>query len=596
MSKYSMLLNVLDRIREEALKSTLEGRYLPTPSDLEKVNQARARAFIHLFLKVRFGLLGFDEREHYVSDGTQDGGIDGYFIYKDARKIFLLQSKFRTTEVNFKEKEIELDEILAMDVNRVLNGEETDEHGVGYNGKIKQLIREVSSVEDIGRYKYQVVLLANLRKVTESKLAQLTGGYPVEIVNHEQCYHNLVYPVIAGTYFNATDLSISIDLSNKNAGSKISYTVSTSYGECEITVLFVPTIEIAKVMSKYKNSILKYNPRSYLALEGQKVNAEIRKTILEETTNEFALFNNGITMLSDETFINEKIGQKNKAQLSVKNPQIINGGQTAYTLSRIYEEQPSEQEQDKVFEGKEVLLKVITLLDPAKPTADEDRKVELIDQISTATNQQTTVIQADRLSNEPAYPVIQRVLFDRYGLLFERKRGEFEDGLHKNYIAPETIIERNHFFRIYLASNGSLDGAIRKKLFVKFVSPLATIADLEKLDRFYFGHLLYLKIANPMSLNRQNRTSLYAKIYFMAQKYFPGAMADVPKAVRDCMDEINPIWAALIEQATSNSAKYVGYSTDKLTGERRQYFRQDRWLLSSDFKKDVLDFLSQFKD
>jgi hypothetical protein len=161
-------------------------------------------------------------------------------------------------------------------------------------------------------------------------------------VNHERCYQRLVYPVLTGTFFNATDLHIGIDLSNKNAGAKISYTVATQYGDCEITVLFVPIAEIAKVMHRYKNAILKYNPRSYLQHEGREVNAAIRHTVVDKKTNEFSLFNNGLTMLSDETYINERIGQKNKAKLTLKNPQIINGGQTAYTLSRILEENSNE--------------------------------------------------------------------------------------------------------------------------------------------------------------------------------------------------------------------------------------------------------------
>jgi hypothetical protein len=111
--------------------------------------------------------------------------------------------------------------------------------------------------------------------------------------------HLLVFPVISGTFFNATDLGIHLDLSNKNAGSKISYSVDTQYGECDITALFVPTIEIARTFHRYKNSILRFNPRSYLELEGAKVNAAIRNTIFVEGKNEFALCNNGITMLSD---------------------------------------------------------------------------------------------------------------------------------------------------------------------------------------------------------------------------------------------------------------------------------------------------------
>src|ERR1019366_7183365 len=222
-------------------------------------------------------------------------------------------------------------------------------------------------------------------------------------------------------------------------------------------------IEIARVMQRYKNSILRFNPRSYLELQGHVVNDSIRDTGLTTDTNEFALFNNGITMLSDETYINERIGQRNKAQLTLKNPQIINGGQTAYTLSRILEESP-ESDKEATFRGKEVLLKVITLIeDPAMPGAAQHR-VDLIDQISTATNQQTPVINADKFSNNQDHLTIQRAMFDRYGILYERKRGEFADGLYRGYISVDLVLERNLFFRLYFAMIGDFDFAVQKKL------------------------------------------------------------------------------------------------------------------------------------
>jgi hypothetical protein len=304
--KYQILLNILDQLCNEAT-SKYQARYNPSSSEPEKLNSARSRAFIHLYLKVLFGILDFDEREKYMTDGSYDGGIDGYYIDQESKVIYLIQSKFRTNVENFETKEISLEEILTMDVNRILEGEEHDENAHLYNGKIKQLQREVSNIADVARYSYRIILLANLANISPSKLRQLTGGYAVEVFDFEKSYEQLIFPVISGTYFTATDISIPIDLSNKNAGSKISYTVKTKISDCEITVLFVPTIEIAKIMNKYKNSILKYNPRSYLDLEGHFVNNAIRETILNTETNEFALYNNGITLLSDETYINEKI-------------------------------------------------------------------------------------------------------------------------------------------------------------------------------------------------------------------------------------------------------------------------------------------------
>jgi hypothetical protein len=114
-----------------------------------------------------------------------------------------------------------------MDVTRILEGNEEDENGNKYNGKILGLQRTIRSIDDIARYKYKVILLANLDVQSPTKLSRVVGGLPFEVMDYEKCYDLLVFPVVSGTYFNASDLMIHLDLSNKNAGSKISYTVET---------------------------------------------------------------------------------------------------------------------------------------------------------------------------------------------------------------------------------------------------------------------------------------------------------------------------------------------------------------------------------
>ena len=241
MTKYNTLINILDAILREAPTSMCHKYPIANLSE-ERLNQARSRAFIHLYLKVSFGLLDFEQREHLLTDGAFDGGIDGYYISKESKTIYLIQSKFRTSTKNFEQKEIALDEILSMDIDRILKGETLDDYGNQYNGKILQLQREINNLEDIARYSYRVILLANLNNINDNNLRKLTGGYFCDIFNFERCYKDLVFPVISGTFYNASDVVVNIDLSNKNAGSKISYTVQTERGECEITVLFIPTI------------------------------------------------------------------------------------------------------------------------------------------------------------------------------------------------------------------------------------------------------------------------------------------------------------------------------------------------------------------
>ncbi len=588
MDKYQTLVNILDKIRAEATTQH-KNRYLPDVSESEKINQARARAFIHLYLKVSFGLLDFAEREHFITDDPYDGGIDGYYINKENRTIYFIQSKFRTNGKNFEGKEIKLEEILVMDINRILDGEEKDESGNNYNGKIKQLQREISNVDNIARYSYQVIILANLSGVPDSKLRQLTGGYATSVFDYEKCYESLIFPVISGTFFNASDVNIFIDLSNKNAGSKISYTVKTKHSECDITVLFVPTIEVAKVLHKYKNSILKFNPRSYLELEGQKVISAMRETILNNSTNEFALFNNGITMISDETNINEKIGQKNKAQLNVRNPQIINGGQTTFTLSRIYEENLTNNP-DKIFQDKEVLLKIITLNDSSQNKSNETQKLQLIDDISTATNQQTPVITADKFSNERTPILLQKILFDRFGILFERKRGEFGDGLNNGYIDKSQILERNLFFRIYCASNGEINKAIEKRIFMSKALEDGILNDSSKLDNFYFGLKCFKRITISPNPQKTKHKYIYAQIYAFTKSYKPTEINDYDNVIKEKIGLFKKEWTAFEKDKSQTNSKFMRTYFDKYTQTTRHGFNEKSWYRSVEFEKDVISY------
>lgn len=587
MTKYQTLINILDTIIKEA-PASMNKKY-PKTNDLEKQNQSRARAFIHLYLKVNFGILDFKEREHFITDGSYDGGIDGYYIHSETKTIFFIQSKFRANDKNFESKQIDFTEILVMDVNRVIDGENSDEEGNEYNGKIKQIQREISSIEDIARYSYQVIILANLNNVKPSDLRKLTGGFSSSIFDFNRCYEDLVFPIITGTFYQASDLSINIDLSNKNAGSKISYTVLTDKGECEITVLFVPTIELGRIMYKYKNSILKYNPRSYLGHEGKKVNSAIKDTILSNETNEFALYNNGITMLSDETYINERIGQKNKAQLIVKNPQIINGGQTSYTLSRIYEENLG-NDVEKIFQSKEVLVKIITLLE----NSNHENKVDLIRCISDATNQQTPVINADKISNDELQVKIQKWLFDNYGLLYERKRGEFADGILNEYISANNVMERNLFFRMFYCSNGKVTKAREKKLFIRQDISFEELTDKFSLDNSFFGFLCFTKISKLTAHNQRVDLETYAKVRAMTILFKPEEIEDYEKNIESDYKILNNNWKDFLK---SYRESYVNTKTKEniTTGEIKTYqsYNYSKWFDSEKFEVDLIDYYSK---
>lgn len=609
-NKYEILLNVLDTIRKEAPAEYK--KYHPLETEYEKLNKARSRAYIHLFLKVKFGLLNFMERETLVTDDPQDGGIDAYYIDNENKEIYFIQSKFRITKKNFETKDIAFEEILSMDIDRITDGEDYDENGIKYNDKIINLKKEMQKIDDIGKYSHKAIILANLKeKIKPSQIKKLTGGFAGDVYNFDKCYNELLFPLITGTFYNVSELFISLNLSQKTSD-EISYSVSTEYGTCDITVVFVPIIEIAKIMHKYKNSILKYNPRSYLDLKGNPVNTAISETVKKNQTNEFALFNNGITMLSDNTNINKKIGKKDQAQMIVVNPQIINGGQTAFTLSKLYENTIVNGDQDGIFLNKEVILKIITFSEDKSMT--ERKKRKLIEEISKATNQQSPVVEADRRSNDDIQIELQEKIYTTFGYFYERKKGEYGDGLHNKYISRDKIIDRVLFLRICLALKGEVSNARRSGETVLFRHNRfkQILENSDSYKKYFFGFLT-MKYLNALQRkfkeDKNNKDGIanygyslrygkYSVISVVANYYKDTFKNDeYDQKIKIIVDQVLSKWIEF-ENYIINERHNISYFREIITPETKEVRKMldyDGYYKGSTINKDINIFFKDFK-
>lgn len=166
MDRYSILNSLLDKIITDSWI------ILDLLTD-DEICSYRSKAYIHLYLQVSFWITNHSEREHYITDWTNDWWIDAYYIAKESKTIYLIQSKYRANKRNFEIKEITLTEILKMDIDRITSGETEDENWNKYNWKIHQLIREVSEINDISKYRFRVIIIANLQKITPIELKKL---------------------------------------------------------------------------------------------------------------------------------------------------------------------------------------------------------------------------------------------------------------------------------------------------------------------------------------------------------------------------------------------------------------------------------------
>lgn len=479
---YGTLCKVLDALREEA--PTSAAVYHPSPSNHDALIQSRSRALLHLFLKTRFGLTSFSKREIQVTDGSQDGGIDAYHIDTLNKKMYFLQSKFRATAGNFSSTNMGVNDLLKMDIARIIHGHKKDESGQPYNDRIKKMQAAIAKLPDGPSYEHRVVLLGNAEHFSPAVIKKLIGNYEVDQFPHTKIYKELLFPVVNGTYFTQPNLLIEINLENVNSEASLDYNVKTESVKANIKVLFVPTREVGRIMSTYKNSVLKFNPRSFLELKGNPVNQEIEASLRDGSGNEFAMFNNGITLISDKTGVSSNTAKYGRAQVSVMNPQLVNGGQTAYTLGRIYETCVGSGD-FSVFKGKEVLLKIVTFV--SGKTGADARRI-LIQDISKASNSQTKVEESDRRSNDQIQLDLQEAFFIEHGFFYERKRGEFADGVNDGYITESDVINREKLVKVALAASYRANQA--KSGIAKFFNAqtFSNLLSLSDVKRYSFGY------------------------------------------------------------------------------------------------------------
>ncbi len=88
----------------------------------------------------------------------------------------------------------------------------------------------------------------------------------------------------------------------------------------------------------------------------------------------------------------------------------------------------------------------------------------MIEDNSKATNQQSPVTEADRRANDKVQIELQEKIYEEFGLYYERKRGEFGDGLHHGYITRDEIIDRELFLKVCLAAQWHIATATISKV------------------------------------------------------------------------------------------------------------------------------------
>ena len=208
----------------------------------------------------------------------------------------------------------------------------------------------------------------------------------------------------------ADELSLSLVAPARPEQIKLQYKRDTSVNTNEWGYALVPAIEFYNLFDKYKMSLFDLNVRYYL--ERSSVNKEIIKSLNTiKGQRWFHLLNNGVTISATSCSFS-----KNHLQVTLHNPQIINGCQTVVSIFRAYKQINDDYKLQKFTEECYVPVRIIQA-----PNHD------LLAEIVTASNNQNKMSPRNLRSNSRVQRVLQRK-FDqlKYRYFYERKDGEFK--------------------------------------------------------------------------------------------------------------------------------------------------------------------------
>jgi hypothetical protein len=196
--------------------------------------------------------------------------------------------------------------------------------------------------------------------------------------------------------------------------------VPSEKGGYDAYLTVLPGEVLARVYEQYGMRLLELNVRAFLGIQGRKsVNAELRRTIVEQPSM-FLAFNNGIVTTVDDIELTAVQGAATAIR-ALKGLQIVNGGQTTASLHR------ARRKESLSLDSVAVPVKIIKV-----GGADLD---EMVASVSRAANRQNTVQLADFSANDPFHQQLETLANNTW--LDDGKSRWFYERARGSYLAAE---------------------------------------------------------------------------------------------------------------------------------------------------------------
>jgi hypothetical protein len=356
-----------------------------------------------------------EEAINSLTEGGNDAGIDGLHIgdlQNDEFTVTIFQGKYQRkleSFSNFPENAIVK---LLVTLKALFDPDKT----LNFNPQLQPRIEEIRAlVLDGYRPNVRVMLCNNgLPWKQEAQQYINAAGFGNQVswfhINHDHLVESLLQP---------KSISDKLQL--------VGEAVIEEFNYRRVLIGKISVNEIKNLFDRYGDKLLESNLRRYLGLHHNRVNQEIRQSLLEpEKRPNFYFYNNGITMICNQ-FRYNALQHKNYS-VKINNLQIINGGQTCMTITNTLRDMP-----DDDFEAAFVLLRLYEL---------EDLNPAIVEEITKATNNQTPVDLRDYRSNDDIQRKLEIAAKD-LGYEYKRKRDAIINGASN--IIPATVAAKAVF-------------------------------------------------------------------------------------------------------------------------------------------------------
>ena len=365
MSK--LIVNRIKTYLDKTFKGKIDISDISTKPTEEIQKNYLSRALSAYGLTIIAGA-SIEDAGNSITDGYDDNGIDAVYFDKQARNLWLVQSKFIESGTGgIDNGDIEK---FAKGVKKLIDGDFSR-----FNDKVKLKQDEILEALDDASVKIQILFA-----YTGKQLSSHNNDSINDLLTEQNDTEEILFftdfnidKAYKGLETGVGHTPINEDILISNWG-HIEEPYKSYYGQITGTDLGI-------LWSKYGRRLFTENIRNFLG--NSSVNDEILKTVKTEPEN-FIYFNNGITILCD-SIKKKPIGGSDKAigAFTCNGLNVVNGAQTLGSIGSLNESNPTEL--DKV----KVLVKFISL---------EESPEGFGQRITIATNTQNKVEKKDFVS------------------------------------------------------------------------------------------------------------------------------------------------------------------------------------------------------